>query len=591
MKKIFKKSLAIMVSAAICLTALIGCLSVSAATRGKGTFTVGSISGKPGESVTVPIKLAYTSSNGDDGMGIAASLFDVSFDTNALTITDIAAGEDATYMPDVEDKPGGADVPPQDIYTVEYRSNGETISVVGGAVRILAMPADKKAVVTSMQALLTFKINDGAEAKAYDITVTKQQTCDFGIAESTEVSGAFGNFEYTGDAEFIDMTVTNGKITVIEDHVHTEATCEFVSATDTEFIYSCTCTTCDETFEKRIPISETTSNIQVGRTIKPANDISLWFMFPKTATEGFTNLILLTEKEVYAPNEDTPTIEKGYIDEYQDGLFLGVNCDSFIFDNLAAYEMGNNVSAKLYGLNNDGEMQLLKQTSYSILEFINAELEKSTVNVNLKKTFVDILNYGAASQLLPDIMVDVNNLVNKDLTPELVALGTPESEYCTPDTDFDYVNSSAVYNESAQYGKIMPGVTIAPESKVNMYFMMNTSQFTGSTDNLYCKFYYNDVMGEPQEYVCKYDGTTRNGNPAFKFDLQPIAQLNSAVKAVFYYGDPDNGGEWMTEKEYSLTAFIKSQIGNPVSPEVGKVLQTIYAYGYSLQYCINNGLV
>ena len=589
MKKIFKKSLAIMVSAAICLTALIGCLSVSAATRGEGTFTVGSDSGKAGASVTVPIELKYTS--GGEGMGIAASLFDVSFDTDALTITDIAAGEDATYDPDVEDKPGGGNVPPQDIYTVEYRSNGETISVVDGAVRILAMPADKKAVVTSMQALLTFKINDGAEAKAYDITITKQQTCDFGIAESTEVSGAFGNFEYTGDAEFIDMTVTNGKITVIEDHVHTEATCEFVSATDTEFIYSCTCTTCDETFEKRIPISETTSNIQVGRTIKPANDISLWFMFPKTATEGFTNLILLTEKEVYAPNEDTPTIEKGYIDEYEDGIYMGVTCDSFVFDKLAAYEMGNLVSAKLYGQNSDGEMQLLKVTSYSIDQFIYLQLNNPDINTYVKKTFVDILNYGAASQLLPDIMSNVNNLVNKDLTPELADLGTPESEYCTPDTDFDYVNSPAIYNESAQYGKILPAVTIAPESKVNMYFMMNTEQFTGSTDDLYCKFYYKDVMGNPQEYVCKYDGTMRNGYPAFKFDLQPIAQLNSAVKAVYYYGDPDNGGEWMTEKEYSLTAFIKSQIGNPVSPEVGKVLQTIYAYGYSLQYCINNGLV
>ena len=100
MKKIFKKSLAIMVSAAICLTALIGCLSVSAATRGEGTFTVGSVSGKPGASVTVPIELKYTS--GGEGMGIAASLFDVSYNTNALTIKGIAPGEDATYTPDLD---------------------------------------------------------------------------------------------------------------------------------------------------------------------------------------------------------------------------------------------------------------------------------------------------------------------------------------------------------------------------------------------------------------------------------------------------------------------------------------------------------
>ena len=204
-----------MVSAAICLTALIGCLSVSAATRGKGTFTVGKISGKAGASVTVPIELKYTS--GGEGMGIAASLFDVSFDTDALTITDIAAGEDATYDPDVEDKPGGGNVPPQDIYTVEYRSNGETISVVDGAVRILAMPAynetvpaDSETVLTSMTVNLTFTIKEGAAAQDYAITITKQQTCDYGQATPDEL----GKFTYADDEEFIKMSITDGKVTV-----------------------------------------------------------------------------------------------------------------------------------------------------------------------------------------------------------------------------------------------------------------------------------------------------------------------------------------------------------------------------------------
>ena len=214
MKKIFKKSLAIMVSAAICLTALIGCLSVSAATRGEGTFTVGSDSGKPGELVTVPIELAYTSSNGEDGMGIGASLFDVSFDTDALTITDIAAGEDATYTPDLGDVPGGEDVPPQDIYTVEYRStDGETISVVDGAVRILAMPADSETVLTSMTVNLTFTIKKGAAAQDYDITITEQQTCDYGQA----TPDGFGSFTYADNEEFIAMSITEGAVTVVED--------------------------------------------------------------------------------------------------------------------------------------------------------------------------------------------------------------------------------------------------------------------------------------------------------------------------------------------------------------------------------------
>ena len=55
MKKIFKKSLAIMVSAAICLTALIGCLSVSAANGEAPVYTVATVEGKKGETVDVNV--------------------------------------------------------------------------------------------------------------------------------------------------------------------------------------------------------------------------------------------------------------------------------------------------------------------------------------------------------------------------------------------------------------------------------------------------------------------------------------------------------------------------------------------------------
>ena len=370
MKKIFKKSLAIMVSAAICLTALIGCLSVSAAeTRGKGTFVVGSVSGKVGDSVTVPIELTYTSTNGQDGMGIAASLFDVSFDTDALTITDIAAGEDATYDPDVEDKPGGGNVPPQDIYTVEYRSNGETISVVDGAVRILAMPADKKAVVTSMQALLTFKINDGAEAKAYDITITKQQTCDFGIAESTEVSGAFGNFEYTGDAEFIEMSITDGKVTVTED------------ATDPEEIEA-------NLISHSLLLTETVGSEIAVNVSTGTGLVSL----------GYADYYLVIDYMSYGSGY---VLEKKSItlkpeDRYRQNASGTV--DYFNFNLIALYEMSLQYNVTIYLENDEGITVAYAKSSSSITEQALNYANKYSSDTALLKMLVDMVNYGAEAQ-------------------------------------------------------------------------------------------------------------------------------------------------------------------------------------------------
>ena len=213
MKKIFKKSLAIMVSAAICLTALIGCLSVSAATRGEGTFTVGSVSGKPGDTVTVDVTLEYTKAPDgtapEDGSkyGIAATLFDVQFAKEKLEIVSIKSGET------IEGDLG------QRTYRVDYRtSDGDNVYIdENNCVRILAQAAgvneEDGTVVPKIIATLEFKIKEGTAAGDIPVTIYKQEVCDYGAWQANES----GDFEYSPDAEFIDMTVTNGKITVVAD--------------------------------------------------------------------------------------------------------------------------------------------------------------------------------------------------------------------------------------------------------------------------------------------------------------------------------------------------------------------------------------
>lgn len=195
MEKIFKKSLAIMVSAAICLTALIGCLTVSAE-RGEGTITVGTVEGKAGDSVTVPVELEYTSSQ-ENGLGIAAALFDVKFDTNVLTITKIER----------EDPTNDAIA-----YTVQWRTTDgdeSSIDVRDGAVRILAVGKDETAVVPSMSLNLTFTINSEAPAGASNITIENLQACDYGTAD---IDGIYAN-----DEDMISMSANNGSVTVAED--------------------------------------------------------------------------------------------------------------------------------------------------------------------------------------------------------------------------------------------------------------------------------------------------------------------------------------------------------------------------------------
>lgn len=367
MKKIFKKSLAIMVSAAICLTALIGCLSVSAATRGEGTFTVGSDSGKPGELVTVPIELAYTSSNGEDGMGIGASLFDVSFDTDALTITDIAAGEDATYTPDLGDVPGGEDVPPQDIYTVEYRSTeGETISVVDGAVRILAMPADNETVLTSMTVNLTFTINEGAAAQDYAITITKQQTCDYGQA----TPDGFGSFTYADNEEFIAMSITEGAVTVVEDQ-----TTEPVRIDATLLQHDLLLT---ESVGSVIAV-----NVSANGGLK---------------TLGYDDYYLTIEYEKYASGYNLETKTLTLNPEDRDRQNAAQTVDFFNFTDIALYEMPLDYTVTIYLKNTEGSTVAYTDDVTSITKQALAYAQKYSTDIKLLTTLADMVNYGASVQ-------------------------------------------------------------------------------------------------------------------------------------------------------------------------------------------------
>lgn len=361
MKKIFKKSLAIMVSAAICLTALIGCLSVSAATRGEGTFTVGSDSGKPGASVTVPIELEYTS--GGEGMGIAASLFDVSFDTDALTITDIAAGEDAKYDPGVEDFPGGGDVPPQDIYTVEYRSNGETISVVDDAVRILAMPAynetvpaDSETVLTSMTVNLTFTIKEGAAAQDYDIKITEQQTCDYGQAAPDEFDG----FTYAGNEEFINMTIANGKVTVsaagpvLDENIDLSGSYASISAEINLVIVLNKATITADYAEYELEIVRNTFNNQ--------------YMYQKLTDE-------LTEADT------------SYGTRYY-----------YVYAGIGMYEMNLPITVTAKALDAEGNVVAYNTVEFNIVDMLKTVYNNASTSATMKATIVDLLYLGTEAQ-------------------------------------------------------------------------------------------------------------------------------------------------------------------------------------------------
>ena len=90
MEKIFKKSLALVLSAALCLTALIGCLTVSAEGTSDPTYVIENVTGAPGETVQVEAKLTNIAA-------VCAHLLDIVFPAD-FTVNGVTDSNNQTYL-------------------------------------------------------------------------------------------------------------------------------------------------------------------------------------------------------------------------------------------------------------------------------------------------------------------------------------------------------------------------------------------------------------------------------------------------------------------------------------------------------------
>ena len=188
MKKIFKKSLAIMVSSAICLTALIGCLSVSAANGEAPVYTVATVEGKKGETVGVNVTGAdLTEICGQDLSIIFAKGLTIGTVHDNITNEDLICdpeGDGMQYNVIANDD-GTNTVKMVDIINFPEYGEGESYNpaLVTGTLDVtisVTIPADAAA---------------GTE---YPITIDESQFADY-------------------DEEWVRPTLNGGKITVVED--------------------------------------------------------------------------------------------------------------------------------------------------------------------------------------------------------------------------------------------------------------------------------------------------------------------------------------------------------------------------------------
>ena len=155
------------------------------------------------------------------------------------------------------------------------------------------------------------------------------------------------------------------------------------------------------------------------KTLSLEREMTMVFYVDADALAGKENISLAVKKPVYADgNGEVIREEVDVVTEYTSAKVLGKNMFRFVYGNLNAKEYGIEVTATLIA---DGRVKDVD--TFSVREYAYGQLSKTT-NVKFRTLLVDLLNYGAASQVY--FNYNTNDLVNAGLTEEQKAYATPE---------------------------------------------------------------------------------------------------------------------------------------------------------------------
>lgn len=361
MTKIFKKSLAVIVALALCLTAIVGGLSVSA--EDAPTISAGSDSGNPGDTVTIPI----TGSGFETGVIYG---LDISIDLDGLTFISAESG----------------------LIELEY-ANDLLYTVEGGVFRTL----DAIIFEGTGGTLFTLTLEIPAEASG---TFT------------IEVDAIYSEDEAPIDA----CNVENGTVTVASSHTH-----EYTLVYSVEDGYCVTKEVCD--CGDTVIIASIQNQALTHDPVLQA-DLTINFRIANTRVAGYTDVHAVFSKEMfegtavdggYAPAVTTiNAVTNGTNQEF---AYAGVRAKE-MSSNIEVNVYGTNANGKVVLLANETySMVTYIKTAYALY----ADAVAGTKNAAMRTLLVDLANYGAQAQLYFNYNVD--NLANAEI-PQTYATPT-----------------------------------------------------------------------------------------------------------------------------------------------------------------------
>lgn len=496
MEKIFKKSLALILSAALCLTALVGCLTVSAeGTTAKPTYALDAVEGKPGDTVTVTANITNATE-------VCAHLIDIVFPKD-LTIGDVTDSLNRTYLTVEQWKATGnnSEIP---VYNVFEDAKGKHIRFV----EFVNWP--NTTVVSNLTVNIQFKIPTGATSgTVYDIIPTVQAG------------------KYDDDTNLMDVALTPGKVTVT-----TATVCEhdwkFVSAVPATAEVAGTinfkCSKCEETNTESLAYNRPNAILSIGGSAQSeiVFRLSAYANLLKADDTTKTSTFVVVEKTNHTSADDftTETNVYGYSEATVSGNTITWNVG------VPSNHMTETILTTVYSKLGDQWYNGL-QTSKTFSDFALDLIKKDGTADEIRTLLVDAVNYGAAAQTATGHYE--SNLANAQFGEYQYNGSTP---YGSDTTVIPEATNNSTTNNSGDI--LFVGIGLEGDSKIVLrpQILPHPTKFTGDVNDIVIVATYTDSVNVVRNVAFYNDEAALSKLPA-DIVIDSTAKLTSASKGYF----------------------------------------------------------
>ena len=316
---------------------------------------------------------------------------------------------------------------------------------------------------------------------------------------------------------------------------------------------------------------EKVKNVTIKHNCSFGNDFTLLYAIPKSELEGFNNICLSVEKDVYSGNTKTGT--ETTVLTWKSYTIGSEEYYRFDYTRISARQIGDELRATLIA-EYDGVKYYGTVDIYNLKDFAYNRLTKST-DTAFKRLLVDMLDYCSAAQTF--FAYRESELVNSELTSEQKALST--------DTYAPLENNEAVVTErqDKKISTIRKNVRFG--NRTELLFAMDLSEYTDRS-KITMHVEYTDNYGEEQ--ILDIPGNTFEYNSSLGMYCGVVSTLKaSELRKVLKVTVMCDGEPISDTIEYSIETYICKKLASSNDEVFKELLRELMVYGDSSEAYFN----